>query len=54
MSMTPRRSDVKSQEPLKAVPINQQHFFVHLEPTKERYKGDVIYKDGFGQRVAFV
>lgn len=54
MAMTPRRSDVKSQEPIKVVGGEQIPFFVHLEPTKERYKGNVIMKDGFGQRVVFV
>lgn len=51
--MTPRRSDVKSQEPMKVVPVDQQQFFVHLEPTKGRHRGNVIYKDGYGQRVVF-
>lgn len=53
MGMTPKRSECKANDPLKSVPVDQQQFFVHLEPTKERYKGQVVYKDGFGQRVAF-
>lgn len=52
--MTPRKSESRSNEPLKVVPFDQQQFFVHIEPTKARYGGDIIYKDGFGQRVVFV
>lgn len=52
--MEPRRSDVKSADPMKVVDIDQQQYYVHLEPTKERFKGQVVHKDGFGQKVAFL
>lgn len=29
-------------------------FFVKLEPTRQRYKGTVVYKDAFGKRIAIV
>lgn len=54
MSMTPKRSEVAANEPLKVVPANQAQFFVGLEPTKGRFRGQVIHKDGFGQKVVFV
>lgn len=52
--MEPRRSECKSNDPLKVVDIDQQQYHVHLEPTKDRYKGQVVHKDGFGQKVVFV
>lgn len=54
MPMTPRKSECRSNEPVRVSTIDQQQFHVHLEPTKSKYKGTTIYKDGFGQRVVFV
>jgi hypothetical protein len=52
--MEARRSDAHSGLPLKICGPEQIPFFTHLDATKERYQGQVIYKDGFGQKVVFM